>query len=138
MRDGGGDGRDGSRVEQWRTPALPTPPPPFWKRRWPVLQELLSGTSGGSDGAREEVLRRGAPARHPKNHRQEALGKMLPSPVNSDGPGRRRHRRHPGPVPPNRRQTFWSNSDIHFDIVHRRRNKQTNRQKKNVSSSKVQ
>lgn len=36
-----------------------------------------------------------------------------------------------GPVPPDRRQTFWSNSDIHFDIVHRRgkKNKPTKQTK---------
>lgn len=123
-----------------------TPPPPVIletafaveSRDWPVLQELLSGASGGSDGAREEVLRCGAPARHPKNHRQEALGKMLPSPVNSDG--LTGERGAASPVPPDRRQRFWSNSDIHFDIVHRRKKKERNKQKHIdcVSSSKVQ
>lgn len=118
--EGRGRRGDDSRDEQWRPRALS---PRFGIAvcsRGPWLASLAGaacGTSGGSDGVWEEVLRCGAPARHPKDRRQEALGKMLPSPVNSA-----RRASECGAVslvPLNRGQMFWSNSDVHFDIVHR-------------------
>lgn len=115
--EGRGRRRDHSRVEQWWAPALSPPVLESEGRDWPVLQELLAGSSGGSDGVWEEVLRCGAPARRPKDRRQEALGKMLPSPVNS---ARRASECGVASlVPLNRRQMFWSNSDIHFNNVRR-------------------